>query len=58
MTMKCGYVTSGEYAGKWWEIERIGPEHYTLIVGGEFWTSSDNQRQLLDEVSALDGLAR
>ena len=58
MTAKCGYVLSGEFAGKFWEIELAGPEHYVLRIGGEFWTSSDSQRQLLDEVTTLDGLFR
>lgn len=58
MVAKCGYVLSGEFAGKFWEIEFIGPEHYVLRIGDEFWTSSDNRLQLLDEVTALDGLFR
>lgn len=58
MTMKCGYVLSGESAGKFWEIELIGPEHYVLRIGGEFLASSCGQRQLLDEVASLDGLSR
>lgn len=58
MIMKSGYVLDGEYAGKRWEIERIGEEHYRLTVGGDFYASADNQRQLLDELTELDGKLR
>lgn len=54
MIMKSGYVFDGEYAGKRWEIKRIGEEHYRLTVGGDFYASADNQRQLLDELPELD----
>ena len=60
MTIKCGYIIRGEHAGKWWEITRQpqSKEHYILTIGGEFWSSSDNMRFLLDEVTALDHLPR
>lgn len=43
----------------WWEIstQEAGAK-YRLEIGGEFYSSADNQRQLLDEVSSLDGLPR
>jgi len=56
--IKCGYVLAGEFAGKFWEIEVVGKEHYQLNIGGEFYASADNQRKLLDEVTALDGRGR
>lgn len=58
MIMKCGYVLAGELVGKFWEIENVGEDHYVLNIGGEFFASADNQRQLLDEVAALDGRSR
>lgn len=54
MIVKSGYVFSGEFAGKPWEIELIGKEHYRLIIDGEFYASSDNQHQLLDELTVLE----
>lgn len=60
MTIKCGYIIRGKRAGQWWEITRQpqSKEHYMLTIGGEFWSSSDNVRSLLDEVTALDKLPR
>lgn len=57
--MKCGFIIRGEFAGRRWEITRepVGAP-YTLYIGGEFYANADNQRQLLDEVTALDGLPR
>ncbi len=59
MIVKCGYIIRGEFAGMWWEIstQEAGAK-YRLEIGGEFYSSADNQRQLLDEVSSLDGLPR
>lgn len=54
MVLKSGYVLSGEFAGKEWAIELIGKEHYRLIIDGEFYSSSDNQRQLLDDLTDLE----
>lgn len=53
-----GYVLNGEVAGKAWEIEQLDKAHYVLKISGEFYTSADNQRALLDEVTALDGRGR
>ena len=59
MTMKCGYIIRGEFSGQWWEITRQeAGALYRLDIGGEFYASSDNLRQLLDEVTDLDGLPR
>lgn len=54
MVVKSGYVLSGEFSGKRWEIERITKEHYRLTIDGEFYASADNQRQLLDELTDLE----
>ena len=58
MIMRCGYVLAGEFAGKFWEIALIAKEHDRLTIGGAFDASADNQRELLDEVAALDGYSR
>lgn len=60
MVMRCGYIIRGEHAGQWWEITRHpqSKDHYMLTIGGEFWSSSDNMRSLLDEVTSLDKLPR
>lgn len=54
MVMKRGYVLSGEFAGKRWEIEHVAKEHYRLTIDGEFYASADNQSQLLDELTDLE----
>lgn len=57
--MKCGYIIRGEMAGKWWEIIRQeAGALYRLEIGGEFYASADCIRNLLDEVTAFDKLAR
>ena len=57
--MECGYISHGEMAGKWWEIsQQEAGALYRLEIGNEFYASADSMRDLLDEVDALDGLAR
>ena len=59
MTMRRGCIVRGEFVGQRWEITRQeSGARYQLDIGGEFYANADNQRQLLDEVTALDGLPR
>ena len=59
MTMRRGFIIRGEFAGQRWEITRQeSGARYQLDICGEFYANADNQRQLLDEVTALDGLPR
>lgn len=59
MTIRCGYIIRGTLRGQWWEITRqeVGAT-YRLDVGGEFYASDDSLLALIEEVEALDGLAR
>ena len=44
---------------KWQEIsQQEAGALYRLEIGNEFYASADSIRDLLDEVDALDGLAR
>ena len=51
-----GRIDFGKFAGKKWEIiKQSFGARYRLEIAGEFWTSSDSQIELLDEIIALGG---
>ena len=59
MTIKCGRVARGILNGQHWEITRQeAGEPYRLDIGGEYYAGADSMRELLDEIEALDKLAR
>ena len=64
MLMAFGKMNHGEFVGKEWQIirtELMGPAdetRYVLTIDGEFWSSADNCRALLDEVQEGGGFVQ
>lgn len=59
MTIDYGRIIRGTLRGQRWEITRQeSGAAYRLDIGGEYYVSADSRRELLDELTAIDGLER
>lgn len=59
MTIDYGRIIRGTFQGQRWEITRqASGAAYRLNIGGEYYASGDSRREMLDELTALDGLER